>query len=373
MRITLVSSSLGGGGSERNIVWLGNALAAKGYRVTLVTVHADVPDFYRPLPELRRVRAPAEAARRCGSFGWRCVEKRIKVLRATLLETRPDVVISFVDSLNISVLMALAKSDAVPVIVAERVDPRYHRIGYRWSILRRFYYPRAAAVVVQTRAVSDWAQALWPSWKVTTIPNPVPTASVAGETRPEWFGSKNIVGMGRLVDQKGFDLLIDAFGSLAETFPDWHLTILGEGDERARLSDRAHAWAAGHRVHLVGAVSEPQSILAHADLFVLSSRFEGFPNALCEAMASGLAVISFDCPSGPGEIIRDRVNGFLVPAADVRALRERMAALMKDEGERRRVGEQASRICELFDEARILGHWEKLLRSVAGRTNEPDV
>jgi glycosyltransferase involved in cell wall biosynthesis len=358
---------LDGGGAERNIVWLAGALAAAGgYSITLLTIRPDIADFY-PVPSgVVRIKTPVEAANICRWFGWSCVQRRNRALAVAIQNTRPDVIISFIDTTNISVLMALGKHCDTPVIVAERVDPRRHRIGYRWSVLRSFYYPRAAAVVVQTKTVAEWAQMLWPRWKVATIPNPVPPPALRNGDRPEWFGPKNIISMGRLVEQKGFDLLIDAFGSLAPHFPDWHLSIIGEGQQRPHLSKRARAWAIGDRVHLVGTVRDPQRVVQHADLFVLSSRFEGFPNALCEAMACGLAVISFDCPSGPAEIIRNGVNGLLVPAGNVEALRSGMLALMKDAAQRRRFGDEARNITDYYSEPRVLGQWEELLQSISG-------
>lgn len=363
MRLTLVSSSLGGGGAERNIVWLAGALAGKGHVVTLVTVHSDVADSYPVPPRVQRVWAPREAARSCRWFGWSCVRRRSRALGSTVQATRPEAVISFIDTMNISVLMPLA-STGIPIIVAERVDPRHHHIGLRWNILRRFYYPKSAAVVVQTQAVAAWATAIWPRWRIATIHNPVPKPAPSRSRRPGWFAARNLVGMGRLVDQKGFDLLIDAFAPLAKTFPDWDLTILGEGCRRAELTERARQRSIADRVHLVGAVTNPQSVLAHADLFVLSSRFEGFPNALCEAMACGVPAISFDCPSGPAEIIRDGVNGILVRNGNVEALRAALRTLMTDEYERRRLGHEARRITESYAEDRILDLWEDLLNSI---------
>ncbi|WP_148665441.1 glycosyltransferase family 4 protein [Sulfurifustis variabilis] len=372
VRITLVSGSLGGGGAERNIVWLGGALAAAGHSIMLLTVRPDIPDFYRVPAGVTRVKAPSEAALPCRWHGWRCVQSRNRALGTAIQDTKPEAVVSFIDTLNISVLMSL-KSTSIPVIVAERTDPRRHRIGLRWSTLRRIYYPTAAAVVVQTRSVAKWAETVRPRWQVATISNPVRSSPLDSGSRPPWFGPFNVVAVGRLSAEKGFDCLIDAFGLLAKQAPDWHLTIVGEGGRRAELTERASRYRLGNRVHFVGTVAEPQSILMHADLFVLSSRYEGFPNALCEAMSCGLAVVSFDCPSGPAEIIQDGVNGFLAPAGDTDALRDRMLTLMKDEGKRHRLGQQAKEVSRLYSEARILSQWEELLHSVIRRSGKADV
>jgi glycosyltransferase involved in cell wall biosynthesis len=161
--------------------------------------------------------------------------------------------------------------------------------------------------------------------------------------------------------QKGFDLLLAAFAQCASKHDDWHLRIIGEGTERHRLQKLADSLGIAHRVRLDPVIKEPHSAFMDADLFILSSRYEGFPNVLLEAMACGLPVISFDCPAGPGEIIRNGIDGLLVPPNNVGALANAMDWLMGAELERRLFAMRATEVTERFSLARVADMWRHLL------------
>ena len=174
-----------------------------------------------------------------------------------------------------------------------------------------------------------------------------------------------VVAMGRLVKQKGFDLLLKAFGQCAAKHAGWSLVIVGEGHERQCLEALAADLGIQDRVRLAGLVKEPVSILRGADIFVMSSRYEGFPNALLEAMACGLAVISTDCATGPRDIICDGVDGVLVLPNDVGSLAAAMDRLMADKVERQRLGAKALAVTERFSGEKIMKQWDELLLQVS--------
>lgn len=361
LRITCVIGSLGCGGAERNIVRLSEELAKCGHRVTLMTIAQDIPDFYYISEKVARVWSMKEAS---NSYRWYELVGQIKrknALKLSIVETNPDIVISFIDTTNISVLGSLSGTK-IPVIVSERTDPRHHDIGWRWKLLRRLFYPKTSCVVMVANDAIDWAKSQWPRWNVEVIPNPVIMPRfLENAIRPGWFGDKNIVAMGRLQYEKGFDLLIKSFGKISPSFPEWNLIILGEGGLRKDLEREVTEEKLSGRVHLPGMIKMPFDILRQADLFVLSSRYEGFPMGLAEAMACGTAVISFDCPSGPSQIIRNGIDGLLVPPNNVQALSDAMVSLMGDENKRNSFASKAPEIVERFSVDSVIAAWESVI------------
>ena len=366
-KIVCVIGSLDGGGAERVMTNLTQHLAELGHHVDLLTVFTDIQDCYPVSNLVRRHRPPDEMKSVCRWFDIPGQIKRQRYLRKALLDLGPDVVISFIDTMNVSVLLAL-RGTGIPVIASEHIDPRHHRIGWHWDFLRRVTYPWASAVTVLTKTVRDWGEKSWPRARICTIPNAITTPRITPEySPPTYFGKRNIVAMGRLAHQKGFDLLLRAFSMCSDRFPDWHLTILGEGDQRASLESILSKENLTNRVHLPGRFDEPAEILQHADLFVMSSRYEGFGMALAEAMALGLPVVSFDCPSGPSDIIRHGIDGLLVPPEDTEALSKVLQGLMSDEAARMRLAERAPEVLERFSPDRIMGQWQTLIESVTSQ------
>jgi len=368
MRLTLVISSLSRGGVEHVMSTLAGYWAAAGHEVTLLSLGPTGSDAYPLPPAVRRIGLNLLHTPRHLLRAILDNIERWRKLRSTLLALRPDAIVSFAAETNILTLAACAGFD-IPVVVSERVDPRAYRIGWCREWLRRRLYPRARAVTVQTEAVRRWMAREIPGARARVIPNPAvfpddappgpPGASSPDPALPS--GGRWIVAMGRLTPQKGFDLLLRAFARCAPDHPEWRLAILGEGRERAPLEALGTELGIRSRLWLPGLVSRPAEILRRADLFVLPSRFEGFPNALLEAMACGLAAIAADCPSGPGDIIREGENGLLVPPEDPDSLSSAMRLLMGNETARRRLASAAPGVTRQFSFDRVMGLWDALL------------
>jgi len=367
MRITLIIHALAPGGAERVMARMANYWAGKGREVTLITFRAKDTDFYEISPNVNRVALDIIHVSRFGLVALWTKLLSAKKLRRAIIESNPDVVISFIDITNIYTLVA-TRGLSVKVFISERTDISQYSIGKIESWLRCLTYTWASAVVVQTEGVAQWMRLHLKCKRVAVIPNPIVMDKVnydkltLKDVIDNYKAQGTIVAMGRMCRQKGFDLLIEAFAIATVSYPEWILVIFGEGEERCNLFSLSKELGISNRVFMPGVVKEPIPLLQQADIFVMSSRLEGFPNALLEAMACGLPVISFDCPSGPNEIIRDGIDGLLVPPEDVDAMANAMKRLIEDEKERKRLGERAREVNDRFGIEKIMKQWEELLQ-----------
>lgn len=355
--VALVLPTLGPGGAERVASSLASCWIEAGHEVGLITISSPESDAYPLGPAVRRIALDRLKVSRNPVEGLLRASGRVLALRRALGELHPDVVISFLQHTNVMTLLAMA-GRRVPVFVCERSDPRQNLMGRQWAPLRRALYPWAAGVVVQTEAVAAWARAFCP--RVHVIPNFVARPSRTANPGAE-EGPKTLVTLGRLERVKGFDLLIEAFARVCGRHGDWSLRILGEGPERPRLEALLASLHLEDRVSLPGRVPDPERHLSAAHAFALSSRYEGFPNALLEAMASGLPIVAFDCPSGPAEIVVHERNGLLVKPEDVAELAAALDRLMTSAAERRRLGQSAREIAVRLSPGAVLEKWSALL------------
>jgi glycosyltransferase involved in cell wall biosynthesis len=218
-------------------------------------------------------------------------------------------------------------------------------------------------VVVQTESVAAWARSFLPDRKVRVVPNFVRDLPPPVKIRD----AKLVLAVGRLERQKGFDLLLDAFAASGVAGRGFRLVILGEGIERRPLMARVSELGIESQVSMPGVVRDPESWMARAAIFALTSRYEGFPNALLEAMAMGCAVVAADCDSGPRDIVRDEVDGLLVPPENVPALAAQLLRLANDAVLRASLGSAAIAVRDRFSRPSVLRKWEKLIGEVCAR------
>lgn len=360
MRVTFIISALLAGGAERVISIMANYWARKGWRVTILSLdNGAIPPFFEIDKLIHHVPLGVSGDSTGLISGiWNNL-KRVLRLRRAIAQSKPQAVISFVDKTNVITLFATWGLN-LQMIVSERTDPLMYSIGTIWDRLRWWTYSCADRIVVQTVSAREYFLPKFEA-KTTVIPNPVLFASIKQATLKDRSAQRMILAVGRLSEEKGFEHLLRAFRRVKDQYPDWTLTIIGEGPQRPELELLREKLGLSGRLLLPGLVKTPSELLNKAGLFVLSSRFEGFPNALCEAMACGLPVIATDCPSGPREIICDGENGVLVPPGDVEALAAAMDSLMSDPDQRARLGNHAMEITQRFGLERVMGMWEDIL------------
>lgn len=363
-KITLVINSLEAGGAERVLSIMANWWAERGRDVVIITfMEKSANSFYDLAPSTKMVNLSLSKNSSGIITGLLNNAGRILELRRAIFASEPDVVISFIDKTN--ALTALAtRGLGIPVILAEHNEPSMVDIGRTWEMIRKITYIMADKVVLLSeRARGYYSRRI--ARKAIVIPNPVmsppetDTGTVGGSIKAPF-----IMSMGRLGHEKGFDLLINAFSMIAGRYPEWSLVILGEGTMRQELERTRDNLGLGNRVLMPGLVKNPYDYLKKAELYVLSSRYEGFPVALCEAMVSGTAAVSFDCKTGPREIIREGVDGILVPPGDVGKLADSMAMMIGDERKRREYSSNARQIAERFGPDKVMGMWDTVIDEI---------
>jgi len=362
LTLTLIIPAITAGGAERVMSILANYWAKKGWDITLLTCDdGSKPPFYPLDPKITH--CPLNITNKSSSFIDKISNniKRTLVLRKALKKNPSQPVISFITETNILTLIA-GMGLGLPIIVCERNDPNFSFRNHGWRILRNKTYPLASRIVLQIESsVSYFSSGI--QRKITVIPNPAIKPVFNGRIKKDQTGSKILLAMGKLTKQKGFDLLLKAFAEISPKFPNWTLRIWGEGPLRDSLEKLRNQLELQNKVQFPGLTKQPNEIMRNADLFVMSSRYEGFPNVLVEAMACGLPVISFAC-HGPRDIIRDGVDGVLVPPEDVPALSVALEQLMDDEEKRKRLSACSPEVLERFGLDKVVALWDNLLQEV---------
>jgi glycosyltransferase involved in cell wall biosynthesis len=363
MKVLIFIQSLGGGGAERVAVNLANEWSRGGTQVLVATLASAADDAYPLDPGVVRAVLGYSSAAGGPLATLRNNRARVRVLRALLREWQPDAALSMLSNANVVLAMAARGLPRLATVGAERTHPPRMPLGRIREIMRWYWYGRLRAVTALTAEGAHWIAAHTRARTVLAIPNPVsfplPEAPPIVPV-PVSPGRKLLLAAGRLAESKQFGILLDVFAELAPDFPDWDLAIVGAGPEEGPLRAQVAALNLAGRALLPGRAGNIGAWYGAADIFAMTSRYEGFPNTLAEAMAYGVPAVSFDCDTGPRDIIRDRIDGLLVPNGDRARFQAALAELMGDAALRAAFAARASEVRARFGLPRIAAQWLQL-------------
>lgn len=367
-KILFVTLCLAGGGAERIVQLLLTHLDRSRYSPTLILLEDKVE--YEIPPDL-----PVRCLHKKRPFDFfRLIYKLAKIIR----QEEPDCVISFLTYPNIVFLLAkILGRYKGRVFISERNNPDISISNQNrprlFHFLVRKLYPLSNCVISLSKGVAERLDKGFsiPKEKIRVIYNSVDIQKVKTKAKElpscQWYkeaGIPIIVAGGRLTKQKGYSDLLRAFATVRQKSP-CRLVILGEGQEQQALKKLAANLDISNDVAFLGFQENPFSFMAHSNIFVLSSHWEGFGNVIIEAMACGVPVISTNCPYGPSEIITDGVNGLLVPVGDTDAMAEAILKLLKDEPLRKRLAEAGKKRAEDFRVEKMVAEYEKVFEEYA--------
>lgn len=372
VRLTLVISSLQGGGAERVMCELAEQLALRGNQVCLAVLTDSSLDFYDAPSCVERVDLRVQVNSRSKIEALAHLVSKVRALRRLFRQNKPEVIISFLPQTNVASLLA-GRSLGLPVIVSERAHPNAENRSKAWRTLISLSYPFADAIVVQTERLRTWFIQHAPAGRYTVIPNaarilPEGPVDAVQEAKELTKRGPFALAVGRLDALKGFDLLIGAYH---QADLQSRLIIVGEGPERGRLTREIAKRGLDGKVVLLGARKHVRPFMEHASFFVMSSRSEGFPNVLLEAMSLGVPVISTDCDCGPAEVVEHGKNGLLVPVGDTAAMAKALRTLDNDIELRHKLGNAAREVLVTHAPRRIYDEWHALASKVASTRRAP--
>lgn len=320
--------------------------------------------FYEVSKDVEVIYLAAAAAAATRRKGLTSYVTRLRVLRALITERKPDVVVSFLPNVNVAAIISLGAT-RIPLIICERSDPTVQSLSVAWLLACKGLYRFADMLTVQTPSLAETIKGFFPGVRrIRSIANPFPegAATTGRSARTE---RKILLSMGRLADEKQVERIIQSFDGVAREFPEWDLHIYGEGPLRPVLEALARRLGLETRVFFQGRTGEPWKVMANADMFVMASKYEGFPNSLLEAMGIGLPCVAFDCPSGPFEISNGGQDAVLVRLNDQQGLLAAMRSVMGDEALREELGQRArSSVLSRFGLSTVIAGWDAIFREV---------
>jgi len=358
-RIAFIVNSLSPGGAERVISTLANGLVDY-YDVSIIIFFKgesfyfldDKIDFDYCFEEMITPSGLLESLK----FNYKLYRKLKRILK----EKDIKVAIGFMPIANV-LTVAVSKRIGIPCIISERNNPENYNLSFFWKYTRKYLYKYTNILTVQTNLIKGSCAKIVPKEKIVILPNPIAVELTNKRNNKE--KKENIVlSVGRLNKQKNQTMLVEAFAEANNK--NWKLYIVGEGEERPVVEKLITKLGLNNKISLLGLQSNVHEYYNKSKIFAFSSDYEGFPNALIEAMHFGLPSISTNCPSGPSELIQHNENGFLTPVGDKEEFSKYLNELMHSENLREKFSERAKEVTNQFMATNVIDSWKKNIDNV---------
>ena len=350
MKINFIASNLGGGGAQRVMVTLANELCNRHHDITILTFNE--PEDYELNKKIKRVRLHNGKIKNHTIRSFCALISHYK-----RKSNRPDLIISFLTLTNLKAII-VAKFYGIKIIASEHTH--YARNTFRTDAFTKKYIYRLSDFVT---VLTNYDVAYYKKYKsrVVVMPNPTTFKSGIGTTKEKKDNVILAVGALDRYELKGFDSLISLLVPVFKKHPNWKLNILGKGESGAvKLSTIIKENNLEKNVQLLGFQQDVQYYMRKSKIFVLSSKNEGLPMGLIEAMSQGMACIAYDCVTGPSDIINDGIDGILVEDQNKAKMTQGILKLIEDDVYRESLQNNAVKIVPRFSVENILAKWNQL-------------
>lgn len=358
MKIMINITGLRKGGAERVISVLANKLINK-YDIDILLQSSK--DMAYNIDKKIKIHTLEEEPKKSVIIrNW----QRLKNTKKVIEREKPDIILTFLPIPSYRVLFLKKKINNIPIIVADRNDPKQEYKSLFDNILMKWLYKRADGFVFQTKEQQEFFPRSIRD-RSTIIYNPIKDEFTNDNNGKNINKEKIIISVGRLTSQKNQKILIEAFAKIVRKYPEYKLKIFGKGELEKELKKQINELELQQKVELCGVSDNIKRELQKSEIFVLTSNYEGMPNVLMEAMAVGLPVISTDCPcGGPRELINNRMNGILTQVNNVNDIEKNIELLISDKKLAITLGKEAEKIKEKLNADKIVKQWEEYINFI---------
>jgi glycosyltransferase involved in cell wall biosynthesis len=352
-----IENILNSAGTERAVINLANNLYKNGNDVTILSLYSSSGfPFFELSPGVKINHLDIKFFNSVLKRGLFSIISLAKIFKSIQNDNR--IVIGTVHSVNVFLSLIKLFKGKNKYLGCEHID--YDAASVLTKIMRKLFYPFLDSIIVLTKNDYDKYISRDILKKCNIIPNEISFYPVESPL----YSNKRIIAIGRYTEQKGFDILIDDIKEVLLNNPDWNLSIIGDGEMRRELEEKINNNNLDKQVFLKPFTKNIEELYLDASIYIMTSRFEGLPMVLLEAKACGLPIISYDCPSGPKEIIIEGEDGFLVPFQNKQELSQKLILLINSLELRERMGRNAKKNSLSFSSENIYSKWLKLFNSL---------